>query len=69
MSHIIHTCLIALRLISSVGGTQAEKKSFKLFDNELMNSVMQFVYVDPGVFDRKNAYSNSQNTVNYASVA
>jgi hypothetical protein len=67
MRHIFHTCLLALRLVSSVGNGGKETASLDLFSNALMNRAFNIVFFDPGIYERKsenNYYVNQEKRTN-----
>jgi len=50
MRQIIHTCLLAIRLISSTAGHAAIGLTYiGTFDSSLLNAAFGHVYTDPGV--------------------
>ncbi len=55
MRHVIHTCLLAIRLVSSVGNSGKETAALDLFSNALMNRAFNIVFFDPGISARKPA--------------
>lgn len=55
MRHIIHTCLLAIRLVSSVGNSGKETAALDLFNNALMNRAFNIVFFDPGITSRRPA--------------
>lgn len=52
MKTIIHTCLLAVRLIFMAGGREAA--SLDLFSNVLMNRAFNIVYYDTGMYAKKS---------------
>lgn len=53
MRQIFHTCLLAIRLVTSVTNPSRPTASLDLFSNALMNRAFHIVFVDPGVTMRK----------------
>ena len=54
MRHIFHTCLLAIRLVSSVGNAGKDTASLDLFSNALMNRAFNIVFVDTGIYEQKS---------------
>jgi hypothetical protein len=54
MRQIFHTCLMAVRLITSVGNAGVETASLDLFSNALMNRAFNIVFFDPGIYARRS---------------
>jgi hypothetical protein len=54
MQQIIHTCLLAMRLISSAVGSQnIDLQYINTFDRGLLNAAFGYVYSDPGVLKKQ----------------
>ena len=57
MKHIVHTCLLAIRLVTSVGNAGKESADLDLFSNALMNRAFNIVFFDPGIYERRSGTS------------
>jgi hypothetical protein len=54
MRHIFHTCLLALRLISSVDLENARTRCVTLFESALLNNALSWMYSDNTKEKKKN---------------
>ncbi len=56
MRQIIHTCLLALRLISSatIGSKALDLQYINSFDRALLNAAFGYVHVDPGTLKKES---------------
>ncbi len=65
MKQIVYTCLLAIRLITSVTNPGKQTASLDLFSNALMNRAFEIVFYDPGMYSKKsdvNYYVEQVNT-------
>jgi len=53
MRHIFHTCLLGLRLISSVDNVNAKDTRITFFENAFTDSAYQWFYVSAGMEKRR----------------
>jgi hypothetical protein len=69
MRHIIHTCLLALRLISSVDSVNAQTASYNFFDNELLNNAYHWIFVSAATEPRRKDYTAAKFNINQQQTA
>jgi hypothetical protein len=56
MRQIFHTCLLAIRLISSTANNPSTGiHTMNIFDNSLLNAAFSLMYVDPGMHHKRNS--------------
>jgi len=55
MRHIVHTCLLGLRLISSVDNVNAKDARISFFENAFTDSNYQWFFVKSGIEKRRLA--------------
>jgi hypothetical protein len=53
MRHIFHTCLLGLRLISSVDSVNAKTETYSFFNNEFLDEAYRWVF-SPQVEEKKH---------------
>jgi hypothetical protein len=57
MRHIFHTCLLAIRLISTVNNTKPDLAQVSLFGDIFVDDVFKMIYVDPVIVQKRNFYA------------